>query len=286
VSTDQTERAGVEAVRAIFAKLGWFVREPVRPDYGVDLFVETADSDGRPTGRLFALQVKSGTSYVGAGDDDIVLRIDQTHIDYWHGHSLPVAVVIYDPDNEKAHWQAATDQTTESTGKGYKIAVPRSQVLDAAALSALGELAAGRPPEASAEAEALSRLRSDLTWMEVLEAGGAVHLEAREWINKSSGRGDLVLIAEPAEGAARIERQFVVFAGLRDYAEVLPELFPWAELHSDEEVLDEHDEELWMEETGIWDSEDKQYIGNTETLGEWRAGRFPAGRLRPYTNVR
>ena len=66
---------------------------------------------------------------------------------------------------------------------------------------------------------------------------------------------------------------------------MLPELFPWADLHPDEQALDEHDEELWMDETGIWDSEDKQYIGNIETLDEWRASRFPDGRLRPYSNV-
>jgi uncharacterized protein DUF4365 len=61
VSTDQTERVGVEAVRAIFARLGWFVREPVRPDYGIDLFVETSEDRG-PTGRLLAVQVKSGAT--------------------------------------------------------------------------------------------------------------------------------------------------------------------------------------------------------------------------------
>jgi hypothetical protein len=135
------------------------------------------------------------------------------------------------------------------------------------------------------ETEALRSLRSDLTWMEVLEAGGSVRLEAQEWINKTSGRGDLVLIAEPAGGGARIERQFLVFLGTRSYAEALPELFPWADLHPDEDLLDEYDEDLWMEETGIWDSEDKCYIGNIETLEEWRAGRFPDSPLRPYTKV-
>jgi hypothetical protein len=37
-----------------------------------------------------------------------------------------------------------------------------------------------------------------------------------------------------------------------------------------------------MEETGIWDDEDKGYIGNTEGFDKWRASRFPDGGLRPY----
>jgi hypothetical protein len=111
-----------------------------------------------------------------------------------------------------------------------------------------------------------------------------VRLEASEWINKTSGRGDLLLIAEPPDGGEPIERQFMVFLGLHPYDEALPELFPWVDLHPDERLLDHHDEELWMEETGMWDDEDKRYIGNTDTLAEWRANRFPKGGLRPYAN--
>lgn len=283
MTTDQTERVGVEAVRAIVARLGWFVREPVRPDYGIDLFVETADG-GRPTGRLLAVQVKSGASYFGAGGGDINLRANQKHIDYWRGHSLPVVIVLYQPEADRAYWQSVTDDTAESTGMGCKITVPRSQVLEEASLPALAELAESGQPQESPETEALSRLRSDLTWMEVLDAGWSVHLEAREWINKTSGRGDLALIAERPGSGVRVERQFMVFLGLRPYAEALPELLPWADLHLDEAILDELDDDLWMEETGMWDSEDKRYIGNTESLAEWRAHRFPDNGLRPHAN--
>jgi hypothetical protein len=283
VSTDQTERTGIEAIRATIARLGWFVREPVRPDYGVDLFLETAE-DERPSGRLLALQVKSGRSYLGEGGDDIPFRANQKHIDYWMGHSLPVVVVLYDPETDRAYWQAVTEDTAESTGKGWKLIVPRSQVLDTDSLSALSELAAPRPPETSKEAEELSRLRSDLTWMEMLETGGSVRLDANEWINKTSGRGDLLLTAQPAHGGDPIERGFIVFLGLRPYAQALPELFPWAELQADETLLEQHDEEEWMAETGMWDSEEKRYIGNSETFAEWLAGRYPDGNLRPYSN--
>jgi hypothetical protein len=81
-STDQTERVGVEAVRPAFAELGWFPKEAERPDYGVDLFVETSDENGRPSGRLLGVEVKSVSSYIAASSDG-VLYVDEAHIDYW-----------------------------------------------------------------------------------------------------------------------------------------------------------------------------------------------------------
>lgn len=279
VSTDQTERVGVEAVRLLFAELGWFVREPARPDYGVDLFVETSDG-GRPSGRLLAVQVKSGTSYVGRGDADMTFRADQRHIDYWMNHSLPVVLVLYDPEQRQAYWQAVTAQTAEPTGKGWKFVVPRTQTLTADARGPLSVLAAEGPTRATPEAEVLARLRADLTWMQVLESGGSVFLEAQEWINKTSGRGDLLLIAEPRDGR-RVERSFTVFLGLLPYEEALPLLFPWAELEADEDALYAHDHDEWMDETGIWDSEEKRYIGNVETFADWRRDRYPDDTIRP-----
>lgn len=281
MSTDQTERVGVEAVRLLFAEMGWFVREPARPDYGVDLFVETAFDDGRPTGRLLAVQVKSGASYLGRGDADITFRADQAHVDYWMNHSLPVVLVLHDPDERVAYWQAVSADTAESTGKGWKVVVPRAQTLADLARGALSDLAAERPPQASPEEDLLARLRTDLTWMQVLEAGGAVYLEAREWINKLSGRGDLLLAAVPTDGPT-VERAFMVFLGAAPYEEALPRLFPWADLEADEEALEEHDCDEWMDETGIWDSEDKRYIGNVETFEDWRKGRYPDDGIRPH----
>jgi hypothetical protein len=108
VSKDQTETLGVNEVRAAFARLGWFPKDAERPDYGVDAFVETADDDGTPSGRLLAVQVKSGSSYI-TGHGDGVVYPEQRHIDYWSGYSLPVIVVVYDPDADAAYWQVISE---------------------------------------------------------------------------------------------------------------------------------------------------------------------------------
>jgi hypothetical protein len=60
---DNTERSGVNAVEAIFLnEFKWAFREQAVSDYGIDAIVEEKDGD-RPTGKLIALQIKSGESY-------------------------------------------------------------------------------------------------------------------------------------------------------------------------------------------------------------------------------
>lgn len=282
MSTDQTERRGVEGVRALVANLGWYVREPVRPDYGVDLFVETAEaSSGRPTGHLLALQVKSGNSYVGEDHTQIAIRPNHRQLDYWSGHVLPVVIAVFDPSSGDAFWQVVNAETVESTGEGWKVRVPRDQRLDEGSREVLEEIATGSGAT-SQEDDALDHLRSDLTWMEVLDSGGSVILEAQEWINKTSGRGDITLIADPADKEKAISRQFTVFPGVIPYAVALPALFPWADLTVDDELMDQAEEDRWADETGIWDGEDKRYIGHTESFADWRAAQGSEGELRPY----
>jgi hypothetical protein len=78
------------------------------------------------------------------------------------------------------------------------------------------------------------RLRADVTWMRHLAQGGRVLLEADECVNKTSGRGEIRLFAEAPSGSVDEEAEWLIFAGLRPYAYVLPELFVWADLAVDE----------------------------------------------------
>ena len=215
----------MHAVSYMLAEFGWFPKEAARPDYGVDLFVETATDDGRPSGRLLAVQIKSGASYLAAGGG--TLYVDQAHADYWGGFSIPVVVVLYDPADRVAYWQVVAADTTEETRRGWKITVPPGQTLDAGAVDHLAALAGAKPEPEKAERE-LSRLRADLSWMQVLDDGGSVVLEANEWINKTSGRADLRLIAHPADGGAAVEGRFVAFLDMQPTADALPGVFPWA----------------------------------------------------------
>jgi hypothetical protein len=71
---------------------------------------------------------------------------------------------------------------------------------------------------------------------------GRVLLEAEEWVNKTSGRGETRFLAEAPSGSVEEEAKWLIFAGLRPYADVLPELFAWANLAVDELACDDTEE--------------------------------------------
>jgi Domain of unknown function (DUF4365) len=143
-STDLMARLGVEVVRTLTVEMGYYPREPSDPDYGIDVLVETA-LDGVPNGRMLALQVKSGPSrFQRRTDTHVAYRCSDRHARYWLGHSLPVAIVLYDPDQKVAYWQVVSQDTVVSTGDGWTVEVPFDQIFGPASETALRGLAKSR----------------------------------------------------------------------------------------------------------------------------------------------
>lgn len=261
---------------ALINELRWYPREPTAPDYGIDLYVECAD-DGVPNGRMLGLQVKGGSSFfTERSDEGVVFRGQQRHLDYWLGHSLPVLVVLYHPDEQAAWWQAVTPENVELTGTGWKLLVPSGQRLDARAAPLLTRLA-----EADEYTLRLNALRADRSWMTLLQEGGAVWLDVEEWVNKTSGRGAISLLSEPARDGGRLERSRDVYLGLLGYEQALPLLFPWAHLAVDEDLYTEHEEQLWELEEGHYDSEEGRTVMLGSPFEEWRELRGLNG-IRAY----
>jgi len=65
---DSTERIGVSEVQSVIVgELGWLFREQPISDFGIDAHVETV-GDGNPTGKLIAIQIKSGPSHFHEND--------------------------------------------------------------------------------------------------------------------------------------------------------------------------------------------------------------------------
>lgn len=255
----------------------WYVREELTFDRGVDAHVEIVNDDG-PTGRLIAAQVKTGRSYLTERTSEgFVFRPRVRHVRYWRGHSLPVIVVLVDLEADACYWQAVNDATLLATDTGWRIIVPFSQVIDAGSEALLRKLTDTRRDP---DLRQLDQLRAARPWMERLRGGQRVLVEADEWINKTSGRGEIRVLVEDDAGAVISRARWFIFLGLAPYSEALPALFPWANLDVDESMYEDIEQHRWREEEGIWDDEDGVYI----TFGdfdEWRA-RLP--HLRPYGN--
>ena len=136
-STDRTERRGVAIVADAFESLKFAFREQHESDYGIDAHVELI-RDGKPTGRLMALQIKSGPSYLSEETNGaFVFREDPEHIEYWLNHSLPVLVCLVDVAGRVIYWQLVSQTTVEQTKKNCKVLVPAHQRVDSESRKAL-----------------------------------------------------------------------------------------------------------------------------------------------------
>jgi len=273
------ERAGVAAVQSkTINHLGWIFREQPTDDFGIDAQIELVE-DGVATGKLIAAQIKSGPSYFKKEHEDgWWFALDKDDLDYWLEHALPVVIALYAPDSDTAYWQVVTTATVV-TGKrgGKKVLIPRSQVLDSESRSSLAKVAAGKPYELR-----VRRLRLALPWMRMLESGRRILLEADEWVNKTSGRGDIQIISVDDANEDRQELGgWFIMVGLRPYEDVLPSLVPWADVVLHEETYDDADRDAWEEECVRYDREGDRLV--SESFTDWQA-KFDGVGLRPYKN--
>lgn len=126
-------------------KLRWIFRDLRKIDLGIDGQIELVDEEKRGTGRLLAVQVKCGLSFFSeTTEGGFVFRGDKKHLKYWIEHSLPVIVVICNPDTGICYWQEVSSGNTVPLQDGWKMVIPSANVLDEQAMDALLSVA-GRP---------------------------------------------------------------------------------------------------------------------------------------------
>lgn len=130
----QTDKVGVNAVEAIFLKdFDWLFREQSISDWGVDAHVEVK-ANGRPIGRLLALQIKSGKSYFKHEKKDHYVHYGKRkHLWYWQNNSLPVVLVLHNPETGKTLWERIDPSKVEIHEKGWSIKIPKANVVDKSA---------------------------------------------------------------------------------------------------------------------------------------------------------
>jgi hypothetical protein len=140
--TYRAEEQAVRAVRDIIAdEFGWFFGVNPLPDYGIDAQAEVVTDDALVTGQWLAIQIKGGSSWFrNDAKDGWTFYDDSDHLAYWLGHSLPVIVVIVDPDGH-AYWEQVTTSTARDTEQGFALKIPRSQPLSMASRDRLLEVA-------------------------------------------------------------------------------------------------------------------------------------------------
>jgi Domain of unknown function (DUF4365) len=128
--TELSYRRGVNVVEEHVLALEWFFRDQPISDQGIDAHAEKAPG-GVGTGRLLAMQIKSGPSYFRKPTKNgWTFPFSAKKARLWLGHGLPVVVVLVDLDERVGYWQQISEQTIVSTGKNFKVEVPRSNRLE------------------------------------------------------------------------------------------------------------------------------------------------------------
>ncbi len=227
-STDQTDRAGIHAVGAIFTSLDWIFREQPTSDYGIDAHAEKLNRDGSAGGKLIGLQIKTGKSYFRARGDGYVYYGEDRHRDYWLNHSLPVFLILHDPESGLTLWQKIEHHLIEEGKDGrWAIPIPATQVLDEK-----GEqfIAAGIASDLASQRRA--RLALDLPLIKQVAQHETVYLHVNDWVNKSLNfRGAQFVFDEDPRAKHDISVEVMLPAYTIDY--FMAVVFPWLdwELH-------------------------------------------------------
>ncbi|MBZ9959015.1 DUF4365 domain-containing protein [Mesorhizobium sp. BR1-1-14] len=194
VGSALTEREGVIAADAIFTKqFRWLFREQKVLDFGVDAEVEITEDD-MPTGKLIALQIKSGTSFFKREiKEGYVFYGEMRHLKYWTNHVLTMFLILHNPETGVTLYQRIEERLCKITDKRWSIVVPRDNALNA---SAAGDLATG--PDLDEEGQLRLRFSLDAPLMErFVDADAKMIWEY--WFNKSLSLRNARLIFEGEE---------------------------------------------------------------------------------------
>lgn len=144
--SEQDERGdeGMRIVERIVGEdLRWVFRDQTRRDFGIDCLIEIVDERRRATGRLIAAQIKCGDSYFRetTPDEGVVYRGTVKHLNYWLGHSLPVIVILCQPEASTCVYAPITQGSIRRTKAGWTTVVPLNQSFGASAAAALLRMA-------------------------------------------------------------------------------------------------------------------------------------------------
>jgi hypothetical protein len=108
---------------------GWVFREQPVHDVGIDAMAEDC-AGGFLTGRLIGLVFKAGRAFFSNPDGDGWLYHGlNEELSYWLSHTLPVVLLVHDPDTCLTYWQHFTPDSVTYTGAGWRTRIRADHVL-------------------------------------------------------------------------------------------------------------------------------------------------------------
>jgi len=271
------ERVGVHELGLLFANVGWMFREQPTKDVGIDAQVEIV-KDGKPTGALIAIQIKSGVSYFSeVAGNSVVFRPDSRHVEYWIRYSLPVIIVLYEPKQKIFIWQNCESENFQKTKKSNKILIPQSNVLNEQSVNDLVGLFVAKPFE-----QKIQKLILESEWMRLVKNGAEIYASYMDWINKSLTRTGLSLTYVNKDDEKVFEIPTIYCAGVSSF-DILRNTFPWADFEYIEPDIDEYLGDEYEQACYMYTDEDSGEREYSESFDEWRIDKNVEHPI-PYIN--
>lgn len=231
---DPTERIGVNATERIFLKeFGWIFREQPISDMGIDAHIEITN-DGKPSGKLISLQIKTGPSHFTIDDEKLTYYGKIRHLEYWVNHSLPVILIAHLPETEETFWALVISKNIERTKKAWKIEIPKTQILNSKFREEFSKLGDG-----TEEMIKKRKLFIDKPLMDIIQNGGKVSIIFMEWLHKSLNRTPIKIIITQGGKESTAREWGVAYAGYEN-EEVMKLIFPWAKASIDEDFYEDN----------------------------------------------
>ncbi|MDR1556781.1 MAG: DUF4365 domain-containing protein [Tannerellaceae bacterium] len=130
-SDNWQEQIGVHKVGLMLTELGLIFRTTSNSDVGIDGQIEYVNNKGEVTGKIAAVQIKSGDSYLYESKSDsenFTFYPDEKHKYYWEKFPIPVILFVHSPSRNKVYFVDARHYF-RINGIG-NIKIPKENTLD------------------------------------------------------------------------------------------------------------------------------------------------------------
>jgi hypothetical protein len=228
---NHTERIGVSVISKICEENNWYFREQPISDIGIDAIIERYSEETKES-KLIALQIKTGSSYFKEHDSfHVFYRISERHYQYWTKYSIPVILILNNPETEEIVFSEIDDSRIKKTGIDYKLHLDKHEDFS----SYLNDIAL-RLVNLPRSLYNYNYMLTQLPFIEAIINGKEIILDSEEWVNKSSGRGSIKITINN-DGKKEIYKWGYYFPYTL-YGKVFRRLFPWARFLVDEDFLE------------------------------------------------
>jgi hypothetical protein len=155
--------AGVAIVSRAVGRLGWiFRRNHNEHDFGIDGYIDLVAPSGSVTGRMLAVQIKCGPSYLAHTNQfGFTYYGEPKHINYLLNHPIPVLLILCDQESETCYWEHFCGSAIESTPKAWKLDIPKRKTLSEALRSEI-ESVAGAPIDYTSSLQEYWRINDEI----------------------------------------------------------------------------------------------------------------------------